>query len=153
MMGYYLAADLKELPDEEPFRHWVPLLAYFLKDCDTVEIRVWREEADLIAEMKRSLPTFRFRPEGSEMSAIGPLSEHVVHYLCEDYLAEDELELLADEKVKWFTVNLMQGKKDLFHISHNGGDIYVPAVSTKEIDFIRSTIPPASSMLIQKNRK
>lgn len=115
----------------EPNSFWRQIMKYFLQKADSIEIHCWNEETTTIEEIKSQF------------------------YLDTDIIQEDKLTIFHGKNtaaftqyisnkagaLKWFTVNLMNGKTMVLHSSHWGTEIFVPNVTEQEISFIKSVSP------------
>ena len=81
---------------EQNYPYWHHVWTYFTDDYEKAIVQCWREETEIIEELKTM--TNRVRPEGLIVEATLPLNEKTRAYFTEDAAAGHQL--------KWFNVFL-----------------------------------------------
>lgn len=126
-------------PVKGNYDYWIPLLEYFLKKSNFIEIHCWNEEMEIIEQIK-SLHKNELEVNQKENITIfkGRKSSILSDYLLNNY--QNKI-----GEFKWFTVNLENGTEHVFHSGHWGTEFFVPNVMEEEIAFIKGITPIETS--------
>lgn len=122
-------------PVNDNYEYWVSLLKFYLEKSDMAEIHCWNEETETIDEIKS------FHTEEIEMIKQENLiifKWKITSFLT-DYLLFRHLN--KNGELKWFTVNLNKGLKNVFHSGHWGTEFLVPHVTKRDVSLIQSVTP------------
>jgi hypothetical protein len=123
-------------PSIENYNYWVSLFNYYLKKADIFEIHCWNEEIETIEE----LDSLNLEIVNEENITIfkGKKTSVLTNTLLNNYLNKFG-------EFKWFTVNLDNGMDLVMHSSHWGTEFLIPYATEKDIQFIKSVVPPETS--------
>lgn len=129
------------IPISGDYSYWFSLLSFFLAKANKIEIHCWNEESETIDELK-CIQKESFEIDFEEHMTIfkGRKTEVLGSYLLNHHLNKSG-------NLKWFTVNLNQDFKHVFHSGHWGTEFFVPAASEKEIAFIKDVTPNETGFL------
>lgn len=136
---YTVANSVLPKPISGNYDYWLPLLSIFLEKADSVEIHCWNEEANTIEEISSLFSnalTIRF--DGDVSIFKGTKTSTLTDYIQKHHMNKKG-------EFKWFTVNLLKELTLMFHSGHWGTEFFVPAVSHKEIAFIKSVSPTGTN--------
>lgn len=119
----------------ENMEFWIPLMEYFLKRADTIEIHCWNEEKEVIAEIETFLlGSFERKLDKNITIYKGPNIPDVSNYILRKALNNEG-------KIKWFSIFLSKEFENVFHSEHWGKEYFAPAVNEKDIEFIKEVMP------------
>ncbi|MCM3667252.1 hypothetical protein M3204_22910 [Mesobacillus subterraneus] len=123
-------------PDIDNYNYWISLINYYLKKADTIEIHCWNEEIETIEE----LDSLNLEMVNEENITIfkGKKTPVLSNYLLNSYMNKFR-------ECKWFTVNLESGMDIVMHSGHWGTEFVIPNPKEKDIQFIKSVVPPETS--------
>jgi hypothetical protein len=123
------------IPENEDYSYWNPLMKYFLDKADSVEFQCWNEEVETINELKSLfIQALEIVLEENLTIFKGPVTPALSNYLLLNFLNERN-------ELKWFTVNLGDGEKEVFHSGHWGTEFFASAVIEEDIAYIKGVTP------------
>ena len=122
-------------PEANHYDYWIPLIGFFIDKSDRIEIHCWNSEMEIIQEMKL------FHGETLEMVVeenltifYGNITSTIRDYLLYSYISKNG-------RFKWFTVRFKDGLFPVLSSEHWGTEFFVPSVTEKEIEYIKSITP------------
>lgn len=115
------------------YNFWEPLIFLFVKKCTCFRIDCWIDEETAI---KRAEVFGRVLDTGIDNMKVftGEITEEFVFELI--YNSFDE-----EDKIKWFSIFLMDGEKYVFSAEHYGTEFAAECLTEDEIEYIRSILP------------
>lgn len=127
--------DTFPTPENENYDYWVPLLSYFIKQSNIIEIHCWNDEKDVIKETTLlDKDSFKI-VNGRDITVItGSITDYISHHLMYENLK-------TNGRLKWFSVFLSNNNTSLFHSEHWGTEFFAPHLSEENIAYIKSITP------------
>lgn len=121
-------------PMTDNYYYWIPLMEYFLKGSDTIEIHSWYDEKQAIEEiiylsnlteipMKQKLTRYK-----------GNLTPKIIEYILRNNVT-------TNGRLKWFSIFLSKDGQSIFSSEHWGTEFFAHFVNINDISFIKSVMP------------
>ncbi|PAE19290.1 hypothetical protein [Robertmurraya siralis] len=117
------------------YSFWKPLMNYILAMSDSIEIRCWNDEKEVINELKeRFLTELVYKVERNETVFSGALTPKIAEYLTSNFLGKEN-------QLKWFSLFFHRKGRFLFSSEHNGTEFVGYDFNTEQIETIKKRMP------------
>jgi len=127
--------DTFPTPESENYDFWVPLINYFIKQSNIIEIHCWNEEKDVIEETTLLFEDSFKIVNGRDITVIkGRKIDYMSNYLIYENLK-------TNGRLKWFSIFLSNNNTPIFHSEHWGTEFFAPNLREENIVYIKSIMP------------
>ena len=116
------------------YDYWFPLIEYFLKGSDTIEIHSWYDEKQVIEEISYFGILRKYQTEHKLIYYKGNLIPEIAEYILRNNVTNKG-------RLKWFSIFLSKDGQSIFNSEHWGTEFFAHAVNQNDISFIRSIMP------------
>lgn len=120
-------------PMTDHYEYWIPLMEYFLKDSDTIEIHSWYDEKEVIEETGYFTNLTEIPTEHKLTCYKGNLTPEIVEHILRNNV--------TNNGIKWFSIFLSKDGKSIFSSEHWGTEFFAHAVNKNDISIIKSIMP------------
>lgn len=117
------------------YSFWKPLMNYILAMSDSLEIRCWNDEKEVINELKeRFLTELVYKVDRNETVYSGALTPKITEYLTSNFLGDEN-------QLKWFSLFFRRKGCFFFSSEHNGTEFVGYDLNPDQIEAIKRLIP------------
>ena len=121
-------------PMIDDFDYWIPLMEYFLKSSDTIEIHSWYDEKQVIDEISCFSNLTEIPTKHKLTYYKGNLTPDIAEYILRNNVTNKG-------RLKWFSIFLSKDGHSIFNSEHWGTEFFAHSVNQNDISFIRSIMP------------
>ncbi|KQL33691.1 hypothetical protein [Psychrobacillus sp. FJAT-21963] len=129
-------------PMTDNYVYWIPLMEYFLKGSDTIEIHSWYDEKHVIEEIIYLSNLTEIPTEHKLTCYKGKLNPIIVEHILRNNVT-------TNGRLKWFSIFLSKEGQSIFSSEHWGTEFFAHAVNKNDISFIKSIMPNDTNFHIQ----
>lgn len=112
---------------------WKEIIGHFVKTCNNVVIRCWKEESAEIACAERY---GKAEDAGNEMSITAVVTDELLAELMSE---ERRYEDLYNKMTKYFTINVKNERCDLCS-AHYGTEMYITIYADSDVSFFEEVM-------------
>ena len=116
------------------YDYWLPLMEYFLKGSDTIEIHSWNDEKQVIEEISCFSNLMEIPTEHKLTYYKGKLTPEIAEHILRNNVTDNG-------RLKWFSIFLSKDGKSIFDSGHWGTEFFAHSVNQNDISFIKSVMP------------
>ena len=116
------------------YDYWIPLMEFFLKGSDTIEIHSWNDEKQVIEEISYFSNLTEIPTEHKLTYYKGNLTPEIAEYILRNSVTNKG-------RLKWFSIFLSKDGQPIFESGHWGTEFFAHSVTQNDISFIKSIMP------------
>lgn len=121
-------------PMTDNYEYWIPLMEYFLKGSDTIEIYSWYDEKQVIEEISYFFNLTKIPTEHKLSYYKGNLIPEIVEHILRNNVTNNG-------RLKWFSIFLSKDGQSIFNSEHWGTEFFAHTVNKNDISFLKSIMP------------
>jgi len=127
-------AENDSFPMTDNYEYWIPLMGYFLKGSDNIEIHSWYDEKQVIEEISYFSNLKKIPTEHNLSYYKGNLIPEIVEHILRNNVTNNG-------RLKWFSIFLSKDGQSIFNSEHWGTEFFAHAINKNDISFIKSIMP------------